>query len=298
MGTAVTRVDTDGVAVVTIDNPPVNALSTAVAGQLKEILARAELDPAVHAVVIVGSGRAFVAGADIREFEEYTSGRKARGEGLHPLLDQIENGRLPYVCALHGNALGAGLELAMACHYRVALRGARLGQPEVKLGLIPGAGGTQRLPRLVGMIRAAEMCGGGDLVDAEQALREGLVDRVCSEGLVEAAVDWARQSSRRPEQRVKTRDRAVRYGDLEVKEIAALKDRLVAASRGAAAPSKALEAVLAAGSMSFDEGIAVEAAIFQECLYTEESRACVHLFLGERRSTRRVQLNATGGVTD
>ena len=298
MGTAVTRVDEGGVAVVTIDNPPVNALSAAVAAQLKEILRQADEDPEVHAVVIAGAGRAFVAGADIREFEEYTSGNKDRGEGLHPLLDQIENGRPTYVCAVHGIALGAGLELAMACHYRVALRGARLGQPEVKLGLIPGAGGTQRLPRLVGIIRAAEMCSGGELVDAERALQEGLVDRLCSEGLVAAAVGWARQWSKRPEQRVKTRDRAVRYGDLEVRAIATIKDRLAHASRGAVAPLRALQAVLAAGRMSFDEGIVVEAAIFQECLYAAESKACVHLFFGERNSTRRLQGNVSTAIAE
>lgn len=201
---------------------PVNALSTSVAGRLQEVLREIEGDPAVQAVVVAGAGRAFVAGADIRELAEFTTGRQERGEGLHPLLNQIENAQLPYVCAVHGVALGAGLELAMACHYRVALWGAWLGQPEVKLGLIPGAGGTQRLPRLVGLARAAEMCAGGELVAAERALEYGLVDRVCTQELIKACVRSARQWARCAEKLVKTRHRPVYRGPGEIAEMAEL----------------------------------------------------------------------------
>ncbi|MEE3373292.1 MAG: 3-hydroxyacyl-CoA dehydrogenase NAD-binding domain-containing protein [Planctomycetota bacterium] len=282
-----TRVDDEGVAVVTIDNPPVNALSTAVARRLQEVLCEVEVDATVQAVVLAGAGRAFVAGADIREFEEFTTGRQERGEGLHPLLNQIENARLPYVCAVHGLALGAGLELAMACHYRVALQGARLGQPEVKLGLIPGAGGTQRLPRLVGLLRAAEMCAGGELVAAERALEDGLIDRVCSRELTKTAVRSARQWARRSEKPVKTRDRAVCCGPVEIGKMTELKREVERAARGASAPLRAMEAVQAASDASFDRGIEVESGIFRECLYSDESKARVHLFFGEREAAKR-----------
>ena len=297
MGIAVTRSAEEGVAIVTIDNPPVNALSTTVARDLKEILAQVDAEPTVHGVVLAGAGRAFVAGADIREFEEFTAGRKDRGEGLHPLLNQIENSRMSYVCAVHGLALGAGLELAMACHYRVALRGARLGQPEVKLGLIPGAGGTQRLPRLVGVVRAAEMCVSGELVEAEQALQEGLVDRVCSAGLTIAAARCAREWAKRPGERLKTRDRPVCYGEAELAEMTDLEVRVGRASRGAAAPLRALEAVRAAGATTYEEGVKVEARIFQECLDSAESKARVHLFFGERQAGKRVAVSVSDGGT-
>ena len=144
------------VAIITINNPPVNALSPGVLEGILATMEAVERDPEVKAAVLTGAGSTFIAGADIKEFGNITAGQKPRGEGLHPLLSRIENSRKPIVMAIHGNAFGGGLELAMAGHYRIATPDARLGQPEVKLGLIPGAGGTQRLPCLLYTSDAAD----------------------------------------------------------------------------------------------------------------------------------------------
>src|SRR5216683_557060 len=146
------------IAVVTINNPPVNALSSGVPEGIAAALTEIENDPSVKAAVMIGAGRTFVAGADIKEFGKITSGKASRGDGFKPLLLRIEDCSKPVVMAIHGTAFGGGLELAMAGHYRVASRDAQVGQPEVKLGLIPGAAGTQRLPRLAGLKTALAMC--------------------------------------------------------------------------------------------------------------------------------------------
>src|SRR5882757_2046238 len=160
---------TDGVAVVTINNPPVNALSSAVASGIAAAVAQIEKDDGVSAVVFIGAGRTFIAGADIKEFGELTSGKIICRESLKPLLMRIEDSRVPVVMAIHGTAFGGGLELAMAGHYRIALPTAQVGQLEVKLGIIPGAGGTQRLPRLAGIAKAVQMCADGNPIKAKEA---------------------------------------------------------------------------------------------------------------------------------
>ena len=161
------------VAVVTINNPPVNALSPGVPEGVIEHVQAAGADPSVKAIVLIGGGRTFVAGADIKEFGKITSGQKKRDQGLHPMLTVVENCPKPVVCAIHGTAFGGGLELAQACHYRVAVPNSQVGQPEVKLGLIPGGAGTQRLPRLAGIVHAAELCAIGNPISAKQAPRVG-----------------------------------------------------------------------------------------------------------------------------
>ena len=148
------------IAVITIDNPPVNALSAKVAEGIRAALEAAQNDLSVKAIVLIGAGRTFIAGADIKEFGKITSGEKS-GPELNLLLQNIEDCAKPVVCAIHGTGFGGGLEVAMACHYRIAAPDAQVGQPEVKLGLIPGAGGTQRLPRLAGIAKALEMCARG-----------------------------------------------------------------------------------------------------------------------------------------
>ena len=167
----------NGIAVITINNPPVNALSPGVPEGISEALDQIAQDASVKAAVLIGGGRTFVAGADIKEFGKMTSG-KSRGAGLLPLLLKIEDSTKPVIVAVHGTAFGGGMELAMAGHYRVALATAQFGQPEVKLGLIPGAAGTQRLPRLAGVSKAVEMCVSGNPVNAEEALKLGIVDRI------------------------------------------------------------------------------------------------------------------------
>jgi 3-hydroxyacyl-CoA dehydrogenase len=166
------------VAIITINNPPVNALGPGVIEGIAQALRRAEADAHVNAVVVIGSGRTFVAGADIKEFQKVTSGEAPRTNSLLTLLPAIESCPKPVVMAIHGTAFGGGLELALAAHYRVATADAQVGQPEVKLGLIPGAGGTQRLPRLAGVALAVEMCATGNPISAAPALQAGIIDRV------------------------------------------------------------------------------------------------------------------------
>src|SRR5580693_8662933 len=198
------------VAVITIDNPPVNALSPGVPEGISAALDKIADDPEIHAAVLIGAGKTFVAGADIKEFGKLTSGKTQRGPGLLPLLLKIEDSKKPVVVAIHGQAFGGGLELAMAGHYRVASPSAQVGQPEVKLGIIPGAGGTQRLPRLIGIAKAVEMCAGGNPVPAREAAALGLIDRLIEGDLLAGAVAFAREVASKPAP--KTRERSEKLG--------------------------------------------------------------------------------------
>src|SRR5579862_4307384 len=179
----------DGIAVITINNPPVNALSPGVPEGIASSLEEVERDATIFAAVLIGGGRTFVAGADINEFGKMTSGKKQRGDGYLHLLRRIEDSAKPVVAAIHGTAFGGGMELALACHYRVAVPGAQVGQPEVKLGIIPGAAGTQRLPRLAGVAKAVEMCAFGEPIDAKAALAAGIVDKIIEGDLLAGAVE-------------------------------------------------------------------------------------------------------------
>src|SRR5271169_4552228 len=181
------------IGVITINNPPVNALSPGVPEGIMEGIEAAAKDPEVKAVVLIGGGKTFIAGADIKEFGKITSGKKTRDVGLYPTLAEIENCPKPVVCAIHGTAFGGGLEFAQACHYRVAAPNAQIGQPEVKLGIIPGAAGTQRLPRLAGAARAVEMCAEGNPIKAADALNSGIIDRLIDGDLLAGAVAFARE---------------------------------------------------------------------------------------------------------
>src|SRR3954470_18712477 len=188
----------DGVAVVTIDNPPVNALAPEVWGQIDEAVQRGVADPAARAIVLIGAGTTFIAGADIKAFDllKTPADSLARSEGTHALLKRLEDATKPLVAAIHGNALGGGLEVAQACHFRVATRDARVGQPEVMLGIIPGAGGTQRLPRLAGAKMALEMCIDGKPVGAPKALAAGIIDHLVGGALVRGGLVSARERAR------------------------------------------------------------------------------------------------------
>src|SRR6188472_1004402 len=166
------------IAFVVIDNPPVNALSAGIPEALAESVATAAAAAAVRAIVVMGAGRTFIAGADIAELEQAAWDEKASLPEMHDVLRTIEDAAKPVVMAMHGTALGGGLEVAMAGHYRVATADARLGQPEVNLGIIPGAEGTQRLTRLVGIEKAIDMCVTGKLISAQEALAAGLIDQI------------------------------------------------------------------------------------------------------------------------
>lgn len=267
------------VLVVTIDNPPVNALSPGVPEGIVEGIDVANADDSIKAVVVIGSGRTFIAGADIKEFGKITSGDKKRDIGLNAILDKIENCRKPVVMAIHGTAFGGGLETAMAGHYRVAVASAQVGQPEVKLGLIPGAGGTQRLPRLAGIEKALQMCMDGAPVKVPEAHALGIVDRIVEVDLLAGAVGFAREVADKPVRR--TRDRNEKLGAY---------NQLFATARGTAqkkyrnmlAPVAAIDAVEAATKMPFDEGLREEQELFTKCLFSDQSKALIHVFFGER----------------
>src|SRR4029077_11892365 len=223
----------DQVAVVTISNPPVNAISPGVPEGLPRSLAAADADPAALAIVVIGAGRTFIAGADIREFGKVVSGEKPR-RSLLPLLLEIEDCAKPVIMAIHGTAFGGGLEVAMAGHYRVIASSAQVGQPEVKLGLIPGAGGTQRLPRLAGVAKAVEMCAFGTSVKAQEALAAGIVDRIIDGDLRAGAVAFAREIAGKPGPR--TRDLTHKLTNADPAIFSVARDQARKKFRGQTAP--------------------------------------------------------------
>jgi 3-hydroxyacyl-CoA dehydrogenase len=283
------KIHRDGdVGILTIDNPPVNALSPAVLEGIQSGVQSLFKDGAIRAIVLTGAGRIFSGGADIHEFQKITSGEKERGGNFLTLLKEIEDGPKPVVCAMHGTAFGGGLELAQACHYRVAAPGTQVGQPEVKLGIIPGAGGTQRLPRLAGVAKATEMCAVGNPISTTDAVASGIVDRIVEGDLVQGGVAFAREIVARGGTPRKTCDLRDKIGDKEANA------RVLAAARETArkrvphllAPFKAIDAVEAATQLSFDAGIHREAELFRECLYSEQSKALVHAFFAEREVSK------------
>jgi 3-hydroxyacyl-CoA dehydrogenase len=271
----------NGIAVITINNPPVNALSPGVPEGISEALDQIAQDDSVKAVVLIGGGRTFVAGADIKEFGKMASG-KPRGAGLLPLLLKIEDSSKPVIVAIHGTAFGGGLELAMAGHYRVALSTAQVGQPEVKLGLIPGAAGTQRLPRLAGVARAVEMCTSGNPVKAEEALKFGIVDRLIEDDLLAGAVAFAREVAGKSAP--KTRERDEKLGNVadNVQIFSSARETAAKKQRGLLAPVAAISAVEAATKMPFEEGCKVEQKLFIDCLFSQQSKSLIHVFFSER----------------
>jgi 3-hydroxyacyl-CoA dehydrogenase len=270
------------IAIITINNPPVNAIGPGVPEGISEAIKEITEDEKVKAGVLIGGGRTFVAGADIKEFGKITSGKTPRGAGLLPLLRQIEDCPKPVVMAIHGTAFGGGLELAMSGHYRVAAPDAQVGQLEVKLGIIPGAGGTQRLPRLAGVAKAVEMCAQGNSVPARQALEFGILDRLIEGDLLAGAIAFAREILLKAVP--KTRERNEKLGTAEENSriFAAARETARLKQRGMMAPLAAIDAVEAATLLPFDEGCEVEKKLFNDCLFSEQSKALIHVFFGER----------------
>jgi len=268
------------VAIITIDNPPVNALGPGVPEGIGAAIEEINGDSSVKAAVVIGGGRTFVAGADIKEFGKMTSGGPRRS--LLPLLLHIEDSTKPIVMAIHGNAFGGGLELAMAGHYRVASPTAQVGQPEVKLGIIPGAAGTQRLPRLVGVARALEMCAEGKPVPAREAAALGLLDRLIEGDLLAGAVSFAREVADKPAPKTRERTEKLRTGEDHAATFSAARAAASKKQRGLKAPLAAIDAVEAATRLPFEEGCQAEAMLFTECLFSDQSKALIHVFFGER----------------
>jgi 3-hydroxyacyl-CoA dehydrogenase len=285
--TAVTKsVDLDRrgrVAVLTVNNPPVNALSQHVRQGLHEGVKQAIADAAVSAVVITCAGRTFIAGADITEF-----GKPPVAPGLHEVLDLIEGSPKPVVAAVHGTALGGGLEVTLACHYRVGVKDARFGLPEVKLGLLPGAGGTQRLPRVVGVEKGLSMMVSGDPIRADEALASGLIDEVVQGDLTAAAVAFAEKvlAEKRPLKKIRDLEdklAAVR-GKPEV--FANFRKSVARQTRGFRAPENIIKAVEAAVGLPFAEGLKRERELFLELLSSPESKAQRYFFFAEREAAK------------
>ncbi len=270
------------VAVATIDNPPVNALSPGVPEGILEAVRRALADDGIRAIVLIGAGKSFIAGADIKKFGK-TAGRRAAGQ-LAAMLAEMEKSPKPVIAAIHGTALGGGLETAMAAHYRMMAAGATVGQPEVKIGLIPGAGGTQRLPRLAGLAKAVEMCAFGSPIGARDALAARIVDRVVeTEGesdLLQAAIAFAKEVAHVPLRR--TCDKTERLSDFVPEIFSAARDQARKKLRGQEAPLAAIEAVEAAATLPFDEGMQLEAKLFEQRRTSTQSKALIHAFFGER----------------
>jgi 3-hydroxyacyl-CoA dehydrogenase len=270
-------------AVITVNNPPVNALSPGVPEGISEAVERAVGDDAVNAIVLIGGGRTFIAGADIKEFGKITSGER-KGFSLLPMMQSMEDSPKPFVVAIHGTAFGGGLEVAMGGHYRVASPSAQVGQPEVKLGIIPGAAGTQRLPRLAGVAKAAEMCAFGEPIKAADALAYGIVDRVIEGDLLEGAIAFAQEIVMSGVTPTKPRERNAKLGDAAANTILfdSLRAQAKKLRRGQTAPLAAIDAVEAATRLPFDEGCKVERELFERCLYSDQSKAMIHAFFGER----------------
>ena len=272
----------NGIAVITINNPPVNALSPGVPEGIAAAIEQIDKDASVQAAVLIGGGRTFVAGADIKEFGKITSGKSGNTMDLPALLLRIEDCRKPVVVAIHGTAFGGGLELAMAGHYRVIAPGSQVGQPEVKLGIIPGAAGTQRLPRLAGVAKAVEMCAEGNPVKAEDAVKAGIADRMIDGDLLAGAVAFAREVAAKPARKTRERNEKLGTPEQNAPIFAAARDRARKKQRNMTAPLAAIDAIEASVRLPFDEGCQYERKLFMECLFSSQSKSLIHVFFGER----------------
>ncbi len=281
------------IAVITIVNPPVNALSPGVPEGIGESIAAIQNDDEIKGAILIGSGQTFIAGADIKEFGKITSGERRDGINLTDLLLQIEDSSKPVVAAIHGTAFGGGLETAMGCHYRVAVATAQVGQPEVNLGIIPGAAGTQRLPRLAGISKAVEMCAFGAPVRAADALKAGIIDRIVEGDLLEGAKTFLKEKLRLDVVHRKTRDKDEKLSDAasNASVFAAARDQAAKSKRGMIAPLAAINAVEAATTLSFLDGCKRERELFTDCLFSDQSKALIHVFFGEREVAKIPGIN-------
>ncbi|MPS77305.1 MAG: 3-hydroxyacyl-CoA dehydrogenase [Achromobacter sp.] len=286
-GAAHARRDQD-ILVITLDHPPVNALSADVRRDLAAAIEAAQADADVRAVLLVGAGKNFIAGADIREF-----GKPPKPPALPDVCNQIEASTKPVVAALHGAALGGGLEIALAAHYRLALASAKLGLPEVNLGLLPGAGGTQRTPRLIGAAAALDLMLTGKHLSAEAALKAGLVDTLAEgDDPLAAGLAYTRQLLAQGAGPRRSRDASAALADkaAALAEAAAAGERVSQTLRGLYSPAKIVDAVRAAIEQPFDEGLRTERALFLQCLDSPQRAGLVHAFFAERETAKVPEL--------
>ncbi|RUV67834.1 3-hydroxyacyl-CoA dehydrogenase, partial [Mesorhizobium sp. M5C.F.Cr.IN.023.01.1.1] len=270
-----------GVAVVTIDNPPVNALSFHVREPLMQVLVSLRDEPSVAAIVIACAGRTFVAGADITEF-----GKPVQQPDLRAIIAVLETIAKPTVAAIHGTALGGGLELALGCHFRIADSQAKLGLPEVKLGLLPGGGGTVRLPRLVGPLKALSMIVSGTPIGAAEALAAGLIDAVFDGALTAQAVPFASEMAGKGGPFTPVRERDGRLDQAELPAFDRQAAELAQKARGLEAPIACAQSVRNAIALPFEEALAAERELFVKLVAGDQSRAQRHLFFAEREAAK------------
>jgi 3-hydroxyacyl-CoA dehydrogenase len=277
----------DGVAVLTVENPPVNALSQAVRAGIIAGLDKADADPAVSAAVIIGGGRTFIAGADIREF-----GKPPLQPYLPQVLERIEAMTKPVVAALHGTALGGGFEVALTCHWRVAVESGQVGLPEVKLGVIPGSGGTQRLPRLIGPKQALDMIVSGNPIPAKKALELGVLDEIVSGDLLEGAIAFAKKvvAEKRPLRLV--RDLNDKVSNVDPAVFTDYRKSIERKAKGFLAPWRCIDAVEAACNLPIAEGLKKEREFFFECMDSPQRKAQIHAFFAEREAQKIPDLPA------
>jgi len=271
------------IAVITVDNPPVNALKHDMRVGLIEAFRQAQEEPAIEAVVMMAAGRTFIAGADITEFD-----KPPRTPTTGDVIEAIEAMPKPVVAALHGTPLGGGLEVALGCHFRVAAPGTKLGLPEIKLGLIPGAGGTQRLPRLIGMPKAMDMILSGNPIPAEQALESGLVDEIVRGDLRAGAIAFAQRvlAEKRPLRKVRGRDDKLAAMRADPKQFDELAAPHLKRGRGLKAPKAAIEALRWTLQLPVDEALRRERDVFIELRNGEQAKAQRHIFFAEREAAK------------
>ena len=284
-GQQVVQTERDGeIAVLTMNSPPVNALGLALRSGVVEAIRAVDSDPAVKAIVLMGAGRGFSGGADITEFS-----KPPQSPSLHDMLDAIEQSGKPVIAALHGSTLGGGFETALACHYRVAVPSAKVGLPEVKLGLLPGAGGTQRLPRLIGPEAALEIITSGSPVGAKAALSQGVLDQIVEENdLRGGAIAFARHviADKLPLKRVRDLDDKIAPARGKPEIFANFAKANARKFRNLEAPMKCIEAVRGAVDLPFDEGMANERRLFTELAAGAQSIAQRHAFFAERAAAK------------
>jgi 3-hydroxyacyl-CoA dehydrogenase len=267
------------VGIIWVINPPVNAISVGVRAAIIDGVAKLALDPELKIGVLACEGRTFMAGADITEF-----GKPPLSPSLHEAINAVENSVKPIVAAIHGTAFGGGLEVALGCQYRVALAGAKVGLPEVKLGLLPGAGGTQRLPRLVGIEAALGIIVSGDPVPATQAAKAGVIDKIVEGDLLEGALDYARGLADQKAPLRKVRDLKVDTGKIPAGFFDEARKRVAKEKKHLFAPQRIVDALEAAATLPFDKGMARERELFLQCAQNSQSKALQHVFFAERKA--------------
>ena len=271
------------IAILEVDNPPVNPLSSGVRAGLAEYIAKANEDDSIEGIILTGAGRSFIAGADISEF-----GQKSDGPDLHTTLKEIEFSKKPVLAAINGTALGGGLETALVCNYRIGTNKAIVGLPEVNLGLLPGAGGTQRLPRLIGPSQALKMMIAGTPISAKKALQQGVIDAISENSLMDDAIAFLQEkigSNDHPKVRDKNEKVLEARGDENV--LAEAKALAAKTRRGQFAPGQIIACVEAAiNEDDFDAGMKKESEYFLECLMNPQREAMIHIFFGERAASK------------